>query len=77
MESLKDDLLKVEKLFDQIIKIFPDNSVNLTIHNIDMKEIDRDIWEIKASMVDESLRTFLSAKRKLSEEEAFDITLIS
>ena len=75
MESLKDDLLKVEKLFDQIIKIFPNNSVNLTIHRIDMGEIDKDIWDIEAQVDQDDLRVCITAKRKSREDRHFDITL--
>ena len=69
-----DKLEKVIKLFLEIKELFPENSCNLSIHKVDIKLIDRKIWEIHANLYEDSLETFLVAKNDCGES-MFGITL--
>lgn len=55
---------ELERLFDEIVILFPDGSVNIMIHRIDFKKLDKRIWQIKSNN---------TAKRR--NNKIFDITL--
>lgn len=59
---------KVEELFDQIQELFPENSVSMNMHDIDITQLP-DGWELKQSPPP------IVAKRIKPKDGFFDITL--
>lgn len=64
---------RLERYFDKIVKIFPKNSVSITLHNIDINSLDKKIWEWEEQKRDDGVKYFI-AKRK-NKDDSFDITL--
>ncbi|MCE5329174.1 hypothetical protein LLG07_02435 [bacterium] len=71
----KDKIIEMERLFDEIIKLLPKNSVSLQVHDIDMSQLNREVWKIEPNIANDSLRVYLTAKRKIATDPSFDITL--
>ena len=71
MDDVK--LLRAAKLFDEIKDLFPEGSVSLNIHHINIDQLD-DNWII-INIENENGYRFKTAKRKNSKEDCFDITL--
>jgi alkyl hydroperoxide reductase subunit AhpF len=71
----KDKIIEMERLFDEILKLLPKNSVSLQVHDIDMSQLNREVWEIESNIANDSLRVYLTAKRKITKDPSFDITL--
>src|SRR3972149_5023926 len=61
----KNKYKRLEELFDEIAFLFPNNLVSLTLHDIDLSELDRRIWRIDSDN---------TAERIKQPEEYFDIT---
>lgn len=68
----KQKIRKVEKLFREIQKLFPDNFVDLSIHTINMDKLDKK-WKVTGHRADGGRRYWV-AKRN---DESFDITLFN
>lgn len=61
---------KAEKLFDEIVEMFPEGSASMEIHSLNMKKLDKK-WKVKAHVTKE-VHAFLTAERN---DKTFDITL--
>jgi len=63
-----DKLNKVIDLFKEIKKLFPDSNCSLSIHDVDIKSIDREAWKIKTRLDKDTLRTYLVARNDFGDE---------
>ena len=75
-EKMEDQNKKIKEmivLFEKIVELFPCGNVNLSIHRIEIKKLDKKIWEIKANYQEECEKIYLSANR--IGKENIDISL--
>ncbi len=71
----EEKIKEVEKLFAKIQSLFPGNHLAaLTIHDIDVKNLNPEVWKVSATYIPESKRVYLSAER-INRKSNFDITL--
>lgn len=75
MLEQKDKVKKMEKLFDEIVELFPENSVSIQIHSIDMGQLNGDEWKIEVHLLGGTIKPYLTAKRKSNAKNDFNITL--
>lgn len=69
MIGQSEKIVKVEKLFEQIKAVLPDNHISLSVHDIDMDNLPKK-WEVSTQQAEH--RKFKLARRN---DETFDITL--
>lgn len=77
-KSKKEKIEKMEILFDEIKKLFPNSSMNLNIHGIDMKQLPEK-WKIKVNRNYNSSTGELMAEYKTATrmKGGWDIVLFS
>lgn len=68
---MNDDLQKIDeklnKLIDlvkQLKELFPSNGLSVMVHDINIKDLDENIWEVEAQWQSEIKDVFLTAKLK-------------
>ena len=64
-KKFKNKYIRLEELFDEIKNLFPDSSVNLMMHDIELNRLDKRRWAIGSNNI---------ANRQ-GRNSAFDITL--
>ena len=67
-------LNKVIELFQKIQELFPEGHCELNIYGVDLKSIDRNLWNIEANFLEDTLEPYLVAKN-YSGDTYFGITL--
>lgn len=70
----KEKIKRVEKLYDELVKLFPNNSIRLGIHGIDMAELPEG-WKLNSVPYQDGSGMFLTAER--IGKSVIDITLFS
>ncbi len=68
----KQKMAQVVKHFDAILKLYPDNSVDMNIHDIKEKDIDLKVW-----YQCEREHSYNVYKRKSATNRTFDIDIFT
>jgi hypothetical protein len=70
----REKIEKIATLFDEIKKVLPKSSIGLEVHDLNLLELDENIWEVKA-VIGKEKNVYLVATR--IGKGVFDINLYS
>jgi len=76
-ETLNEKVNKVVRLYEEIKSILPTSSIGLSIHDLDLRELDKSVWNIEVRYKPDTNAVFFSAERIMEKYTAFDVTLYS
>ena len=72
----KQKMAQVVKHFEEILKLYPDNHVSLTVHGVTKKDVDRKVWDKLDRPKNNNYDTF-ARKPTPKIKTGFDITLFT